>query len=168
MKLKSLLLMAFATSTIYASTVDVENAYARATPPTLPNSAAFMSITNKTDKDIALVSATSDASKVAELHTHDMKDGIMKMYQVPKIDIKANSTVTLKPGGFHVMLIGLKTKPLKEKMNVEINLKFSNGQTLKVFAPVKKVMAGMKMSNHSMMMKKKEGMACGAGKCGSK
>jgi len=167
MKLKSLLLMAFTASTIYASTIQVENAYARATPPSLPNSAAFMSVINNTDKDISIVSATSDASKVAELHTHDMKDGIMKMYQVPKIDIKANSSVTLKPGGFHVMLIGLKNKPLKEKMNVEINLKFSNGQIVKVFAPVKKVMAGMKMGNHGMM-KKKEAMSCGAGKCGSK
>lgn len=167
MKLKSLFLLLASASTIYASSVSVKNAYVRATPPSLPNSAAFMEVHNSSDKDISIISASSDASKVAELHTHDMKDGVMKMYQVPKIDIKANSFTTLKPGGFHVMLIGLKTKPLKEEMNVEINLNLSNGQTIKVFAPVKKVMAGMKMGGHGMH-KKSSGMSCGAGKCGSK
>ncbi|QKJ21983.1 copper chaperone PCu(A)C [Poseidonibacter lekithochrous] len=166
MKLKSLLLLIASASTIYASSITVKNAYVRATPPSLPNSAAFMELHNSSDKDISVMSASSDASKVAELHTHDMKDGVMMMYQVPKIDIKANSSTTLKPGGFHVMLLGLKTKPLKEEMNVEINLNLSNGQTLKVFAPVKKVMAGMKMGHG--MNKKSSGMSCGAGKCGSK
>lgn len=165
MKLKSLFLLIASASTIYASSITVKNAYVRATPPSLPNSAAFMEVHNSSNKDISIVSASSDASKVAELHTHDMKDGIMKMYQVPKIDVKANSSTTLKPGGFHVMLLGLKTKPLKEEMNVEIILNLSNGQTIKVFAPVKKVMAGMKMGHG---MKKNTGMSCGAGKCGSK
>lgn len=63
-----------------------------------------------------------------------------------------------------VILIDLKTKPLKEEMEVEVVLNFSNGQVVKVFAPVKKVMAGMMMKNHGMPNKQK--MSCGAGKCG--
>lgn len=165
MKLKMLGLLLAGCVSAYASVVSVENPYVRATPPGLPNSAAFMTITNSSDKDISLLSATSDASKVVELHTHDMKDGVMKMYQVPKIDIKANSSTKLKPGSFHIMLLDLKTRPLKEEMNVEVNLKFSNGQVLKVFAPVKKVMAGMMKHNH--MHKEESKMSCGAGKCGT-
>lgn len=165
MKLKSLVLLMLSATAIFASSLSVENPYVRATPPGLPNSAAFMSISNSSDKDISLVSARSDASSVVELHTHDMKDGVMKMYQVPKINIKANSSTVLKPGGFHIMLIGLKTKPLKEEMNVEIELHFSNGQNLKVFAPVKKVMSGMMMGKHKMK-KDMPKMSCGAGKCG--
>lgn len=167
MKLKSILLLLLSAGTLFASSLSVNNAYVRATPPGLPNSAAFLSITNSSDKDISLLTASSDASKVAELHTHDMKDGIMTMYQVPKIDIKANSTTTLKPGGFHVMLLGLKTRPLKEDMNVEIVLNFSNGQHIKVFAPVKKVMSGMMMGKMSHGNKEAKTMSCGAGKCGS-
>lgn len=164
MKMKLLSLLFLSASTLFASSLSVKNAYVRATPPSLPNSAAFMEITNTSNEAISLVSATSSASNIVELHTHDMKDGVMKMYQVPKIDIKANSTTVLKPGGFHVMLIDLKTKPLKEEMQVEVDLNFSNGQNIKVFAPVKKVMAGMMMKNHGMHNKQK--MSCGSGKCG--
>lgn len=165
MKLKSLLLLLGATSTIYASSISVENSYVRATPPSLPNSAAFMDLKNNSDKDISLVSATSTTSKVVELHTHDMKDGVMTMYQVPKIDIKANSSTVLKPGGFHIMLIGLNKKPLKEGQSVDLVLNFSNNESVKITAPVKKVMSGMMMKNHGMK-NHKPAMSCGAGKCG--
>jgi copper(I)-binding protein len=149
MKLKSLLLVLACSATLFASSIKVEDAYIRATPPGLPNSAAFMNIVNTSSKDVSLISATSDASYVVELHTHDKKDGVMKMYQVPKIDIRANSMTSLKPGGFHIMLIDLKTRPLKTDKHIEVSLKFSNGQVLKVFAPVKKVMMGM--MNHKNM-----------------
>ncbi|MGM0519150.1 MAG: copper chaperone PCu(A)C [Campylobacterota bacterium] len=147
---KSILLFGILSSVIFASTLKVEDAYVRATPPNLPNSAAFMEITNTSSQDVALVSAKSNASNIVELHTHDMKDGVMKMYQVPKIDIKPNSTTVLKPGGFHVMLIDLKNKPLKEGMKIDVQLTFSNGETIDIKAPVKKVMAGMMMKNHGM------------------
>lgn len=169
MKLKFLLLLLASAATLFASSIKVKDAYVRATPPNLPNSAAFMSIVNTSSKDVSLISATSDASYVVELHTHDMKDGVMKMYQIPKIDVKANSTTVLKPGGLHVMLIDLKTRPLKVGKHVEVNLKFSNGQVFKVFAPVKKVMRGMmkhKGMGHHGMNKDKPAMSCGSGKCG--
>ncbi|MGB5920113.1 copper chaperone PCu(A)C [Arcobacter sp.] len=157
---KFLLLTLLSVSILFASNIEVKDAYVRATPPGLPNSAAFMSVENKTDKNIALVKVTSDVSKVVELHTHSMKDGVMKMYQVPKIDIPANGKTTLKPGGFHVMLIGLH-KPLKEKEEVTITLEFSNGENKTITIPVKSVMGGM------MKKEMKKGMSCGTGKCGS-
>jgi copper(I)-binding protein len=139
---KFLLFALISASTLFASGIEVKDAYVRATPPGLPNSAAFMSVENGTNKDIAIVKATSDISKVVELHTHSMKDGMMKMYQVPKIDVPANGETTLKPGGFHVMLIGLH-KPLKVGEKVTFTLIFSNGESKTVTAPVKTVMGGM-------------------------
>ena len=160
---------------LMASNIKIEDAYARATPPNLPNSAAFLSITNTSDKDIALIAASSSVANVAELHTHDMKDGAMRMYQVPKIDIKANSTTTLKPGGFHVMMIGLKQKPLKVGQNIDLELTFSNNEKVSLSIPVKSVMGGMKhgMKKGSCGQGKcggnmKKGMSCGQGKCGGK
>lgn len=189
--MKKFIALLFATViSLSASSIEVNDAYARATPPVLPNSAAFMEIKNNSDKDIALVDAKSDISDVVELHTHDMKDGVMKMYQVPKIDIKANSSTVLKPGGFHVMLLGLKQKPLKVGEKVDITLVFSNGEKIAVSAAVKTVMGGMKhkgmkkgscgQGKCGSNMKKgscgqgkcgsnmKKGMSCGQGKCGSK
>ncbi len=137
---------------LVASDVEVKDAYARATPPGLPNSAAFMTLSNHSMSDISLVAVETAISNVAELHTHDMKDGVMKMYQVPKIDIKAHSNTVLKPGGFHVMLLGLKQKPLAVGQKVELTLIFSNDEKINVTLPVKTVMGGMKMKHSKMNM----------------
>lgn len=150
--MKKILLISLLSAFLFGADVEVNDAYVRATPPNLPNSAAFMKLKNTSDKDIALVSASSNVSKVVELHTHDMKDGVMKMYQVPQIDVKANSETTLKPGGFHVMFIGLH-QPLKVGKDVTFTLEFSDGSTQTITAPIKTVMGGMKHHgmNHSGM-----------------
>ncbi len=157
---KFLLIALLSASTLFASNIQVKDAYVRATPPGLPNSAAFMTVENNTAKDIAIVKASSKVSKVVELHTHSMKDGVMKMYQVPKIDVPANGKTVLKPGGFHVMLIGLHN-PLKVGEEVTLTLELSNGESKTITAPIKTVMGGMKKA-----MKDKKG-SCGNGKCGS-
>jgi copper(I)-binding protein len=146
---------------LLASNLEIEDAYARATPPNLPNSAAFMTIKNNTENKIALVKASSSVANTVELHTHDMKNGVMKMYQVPQIDIEANATTVLQPGGFHIMLIGLKQKPLKVGENIDIQLQFSNQDVINLKIPVKTVMGGMMKKNQ---MKKGN---CGQGKCGN-
>ena len=148
---KTLLGLLVATASLFASDIEIKDAYVRATPPGLPNSAAFMTLVNKTDKDLAIVKASSKVSKIVELHTHDMKDGVMKMYQIPKIDVAAKSQTVLKPGGLHIMLIGL-YNPLKVNDNVELTLELSNGQTKTIQAPIKTVMGGMKHhGNHKNM-----------------
>ena len=143
---KIILLMILSVIYTFANDIKVQNAYVRATPPKLPNSAAFMKLKNSSDKDISLINAKSNVSKVVELHTHDMKDGVMKMYKVPKINVPANGETTLKPGGFHVMFIGLH-HPLKKGKEVTFTLEFSNGETQTITAPIKTVMGGMK-HNH--------------------
>ena len=67
----------------FAASIQVSNEYIRATPPHAKNSAAFLTITNTTDKDIKLVAANSDISERIELHTHlnlDIQD--LKKHQV--------------------------------------------------------------------------------------
>lgn len=123
----------------YAADIDVSNAYAKATPPNAKNSGAFMLIKNNTDKDIALVSVTNNLSDVTELHTHVEENGMKKMIQIPKIDIKANSITELKPGSLHIMFIGIK-KPMVVGDNVKMTLTFDNGQTVTLDkVPVKEV-----------------------------
>jgi len=140
---KILLLALLSVSILFASDIEVKGAYARATPPGLPNSATFMSIENHTNKDLALIKATSNVSKVVELHRHKMINGMMTMYQIPKIDIPANGKAVLKPGGFHVMLIGL-YKPLQVGNQITVTLEFSNGEKKTIHAPIKTVLRGMK------------------------
>lgn len=72
------------------------------------NSAAFMKITNNTNSPDTLFSIKSDLAQLVELHETYVKEGDMKgMRHIELLPIPANSTVELKPGSYHVMLIGL-------------------------------------------------------------
>lgn len=126
-----------------ADDIAVHNAYVRAVPPGTPNSAAFMNLMNNGSSDHAIVRAESGISKVVELHTHKMEGGMMKMTPVEKIGVGANAKTILKPGGLHVMFLGLK-QDVKAGDKVEFKLIFEDGSETTVTAPVKKVMAGMK------------------------
>ena len=140
--LLSLLVLTLISTSSFAASVTVVEPYARAVPTGHPNSAAFMVLKNTSKEDRALVNARSNISKVVELHTHKKEGGMMRMRQVKKIDIKAGSETVLKPGGLHVMLIGLKQQ-LKVGDKVELELEFDNGATIKLTVPVKMV-AGMR------------------------
>lgn len=125
--------------------IEIVNAYARAVPPSAPNSAAFMLIHNHSDAERHLISAESDVSEVTELHNHINDDGVMRMRQVPRITVPAKGSVELKPGSFHVMLIGLE-KPLKEGDQVHLKLNFDDGSQQQLAIKAKKMMH--KMMNH--------------------
>lgn len=126
-----------------ANTVDVVNPYARAVPPGQTNSAIFMMLKNKSAKEVSLIRAQSGVADAVELHTHTMDQGVMKMRRVSEIRIPGNGMTLLKPGGYHIMLIGLKQN-LFEGQKVSVKLYFSNGSMAVVEMPIKKVMAGMK------------------------
>ncbi|MDX1296597.1 MAG: copper chaperone PCu(A)C [Sulfurimonadaceae bacterium] len=160
--IKTALLTLLTSVALYASSITVTDEYVREVPPNMPNSAAFMTIMNSSDKAIDLVEAKSNASKVVELHEHVNVEGMMQMRQIPKITVPANGSTQLQPGGLHVMLIGLNQK-LKAGELVQLTLSFSNGETITLDAPVKKVAAGMMKHRPSCGSGK-----CGAGKCGSK
>ena len=123
--------------------VRIQQAYARATPAGMQVGAVFMTLENDGDRRHALVSAASNVADTVELHEHVHKDGMMQMRQVSKIDIPAGGKTVLKPGGYHIMVIGLK-HPLTSGANVPVTLTFADGTALHVDAPVKDIGLGMK------------------------
>jgi len=148
MKLCKIILSAFLLLLVnlsFAEGVSVDAPYVREVPPGQMISASFMTLKNDSDKEIALIKASSDVAKTVELHEHVHEDGMMKMRQVPKIIIPAKGTTELKPGGYHIMLIGLQRK-IKSGDKVELNLEFDNGDKETITATVKKVMMGMMKS----------------------
>ena len=128
----------FLSNAALADPISVERAYVRATPPHTTNSAAFMVIHNTLKKDIKLIAASSDAAERVELHQHIHEDGMMKMRQVEEITIQAEQQVTLQPGGYHVMLFGLK-QALKDGDLLQFSLYFDNGEKITLDAPIKKI-----------------------------
>jgi copper(I)-binding protein len=136
---------------LFATGIVVKDIYVRAVPPNLQNSASFMKIMNTTNKDIYLTGAKSSGAKTLELHEHKMNNGMIVMREVKSIKVPAKGMVELKPGGFHVMLIGL-NKIFKKGDNIKnMQLDFSNGEVIKLKnIPIKSVMSGMKKMNMKM------------------
>jgi len=102
--------------------ITVAKAWSRASAGPAKTGAAFMAITSKGGADRLIGVATAAAGR-AELHTHLMEAGIMKMRQVPAIDIPAGGMVMLQPGGLHVMLFNL-AQPFKEGDHYMLTLTF--------------------------------------------
>jgi copper(I)-binding protein len=116
--------------------ITVHAPFVRLMPAGQPNTGAFMVLENSSSKDVALVKAESAVAKVVELHTHTMVDGMMQMREIPRIAIPAGQRTELKPGGLHVMLIGLH-QPLQEGQQVTITLIFDDGSRQQISAPVR-------------------------------
>lgn len=129
-----------------AASLELSDAYARATPPNAPTSAIFLKLTNPTERSISLISASTPAAGRVELHTMLMDGDVMKMRQIEKIDVPAHSTVELKPGGLHLMLFNLQ-QAFVEGQELSLELKFSDGSQQDITLPIKKVML-MKNMQH--------------------
>ena len=100
------------------------------------NSAAYMMLHNHGDEADAVVSASSDIADAVELHLSQMSaDGVMQMIQQEKLDLPAGGELELKPGSYHVMLIGLK-KDLKAGDEITLTLHFQNSEDVTLTIPV--------------------------------
>lgn len=100
--------------------------------------AAYMVLKNGGKEDAKLVSITAgaDVAQTVELHQTTMTGGMMQMSPVKDIAVPAGGQTELKPGGYHVMLIGLK-RELKAGEKLELTLTFDKGAPMKVTAEVK-------------------------------
>lgn len=117
------------------SPIKVEAPWARPTPGRAKNGAAFMTLVNTGDAADSLVSATSDVADRTEVHAHIMDGGVMRMRKVDGIEVVPGSPTVLKPGGLHVMFLGLK-KPLKVGETVAVTLTFEKAGKVDVRIPV--------------------------------
>ncbi len=106
------------------SQIQVENAWARATPPGAKIAAGYLTIRNASATADKLVGASSPAAGRVETHVTIEEGGISKMRPVKGYDIPANGAFELKPSGAHLMLVNLKA-PLKEGERVPLLLKFA-------------------------------------------
>lgn len=99
--------------------------------------AVYLNLTNETGAADALVGAESPAATTVEVHeTTADASGQMAMHPVEKIALPVGATVELKPGGYHVMLIGL-TGELMAGDKVEVTLQFETAPDLVVTAEVR-------------------------------
>lgn len=115
--------------------LEVSDAYVRGMPPGQKNTAAFMRLHNPAAEELVLVGAESPVAEKLEFHRHVHNAGMMRMVQQSQIVIPAKGEVVFQPGGYHLMLIGLKGF-LRQGDRVALSLKTSRGQIVTMDAPV--------------------------------
>lgn len=129
--------------------VTVKDAWVRATVPQQKATGAFMQL--QAAKSSKLVSASSPLTPAVEVHEMAMQDNVMKMRQVPAVDLPAGKTVELKPGGYHVMLMDLKQQ-VKEGDTVPLTLIIEGPdgkrESVEVKAPVRALNAAAQPGGH--------------------
>ncbi|MDY3246103.1 copper chaperone PCu(A)C [Campylobacter sp.] len=145
--MKKFVLSILSIAAVFGADIEIEGAYARASIPNVSNSAAFFVIKNNSDKDIAITSANSDIAEKNELHTHIKENKMMKMIKIEKLVVPAKSSLELKSGGDHVMLMGLK-KELKAGDEISLELSFSDGDKKKIKVPVKDLASTIHKMQH--------------------
>lgn len=112
------------------------DAWVRAAPNVQMNTAAYMRLRNTSSADVAVVGVTSPAARVAELHQMREDNGVMRMRRVDRLVVPAQGTLTLEPGGLHVMLFQL-TAPLEPGATITLLLTLADGSTVNVAAQVR-------------------------------
>ena len=125
-----------AQATAQATAVTVREAWVREAAAGRAVTGAFLILENTSDAARALVRGKASVGDTLELHEMKRENGMMRMSPVPRIDIPAKGSVALRPGGYHLMLFGLKA-PLAAGDTVRLTLTFDDGTTAQVKAPVR-------------------------------
>ncbi|WP_422375187.1 copper chaperone PCu(A)C [Roseibium sp.] len=132
-----------------AGDLELSTAWTRATPPKAKAGGGFIEIVNTGSEADRLVSASSNVAKKTEIHEMAVTDGVMKMRELENgIEIPAGETVALKPGGLHIMFMGL-NQSFEEGSKVPVVLTFEKAGEVSVELDVAKM--GAKTPNGGKM-----------------
>lgn len=128
----------------------IDQPYARATVPGAPVAGGYMTITNTGSRPDRLVGGSAPFAAKVEIHEMKMQGDIMKMRELTKgLEIPAKGSVTLKPGGYHVMFMKLKEQ-LMEGEKRTATLVFEKAGKVDLQFAVRSLGRSMKHGGHGM------------------
>ncbi|KAE8437549.1 MULTISPECIES: copper chaperone PCu(A)C [Halomonadaceae] len=114
------------------SAIEAEQPWTRATPPGAGAGGGFVTLTNHGDGDDMLIGATSPVTERVEIHIMEMDGDVMRMAPLPGgIELPAGGSVTLAPGGLHLMLMELDS-PIVEGEPVPVTLEFQHAEPMEI------------------------------------
>jgi periplasmic copper chaperone A len=128
--------VAAGTSLAQGTDIQITNAWARATPGGAQAAAAYVTIESPAGDRLTGVS--TPAAQKADIHSMTNDNGVMKMRAIDGLDLPAGQAVTLKPGGYHIMMTGL-AKPLEEGQSFPLTLDFAKAGARQVTVTVERV-----------------------------
>jgi hypothetical protein len=122
-----------------AGDINVTSAWSRATVHGASVGVGYLTVENQGKEADRLTGGAADVADKIEVHETIMSGGVMQMRFLPNgLEIKPGATVTLKPGGFHLMLLGLK-KILLPGEKIHLTLQFAKAGAVEVDAAVESV-----------------------------
>ena len=128
-------LVASVSTSLWAQTLEVQNAWARATVQGQQASGAFMTLTSKIPGK--LVGVRTPVAGVAEVHEMRMEGNVMTMRALANgLDLPAGKPVALTPGGFHIMLMDLKLS-LQKDTTIPLTLVFKDAKGVESSTDIK-------------------------------
>lgn len=125
-----------AQSSFKVGPIEVADAWARASAGRAAAGAAYFEVRNHGAQADRLVSATTKVARKASLHAHVMTGDIMRMEPVDGLDVPAGGAVILKPGGHHMMLMGL-ARPLMRGRSFALTLTFEKAGSVTVMVVIR-------------------------------
>jgi periplasmic copper chaperone A len=112
--------------------IKINHPFATPTRPGASTGAAYVSLENKGKAADKLIKAASPVAGIVELHEMKMQGDLMKMAEVPAVEVKPGATVKMRPGnGYHFMLMQLK-QPLKDGETFPMTLEFEKAGKVEV------------------------------------
>jgi hypothetical protein len=109
----------------------IRHPWARATPPGARVAAGYMEIRNSGKQADRVIGASTPHAERVEFHVMAHEGGVMKMREVPSLEIPAGQRLTLRPGGLHLMMVGLK-RPLAKDERIPLALRFERTGAIQV------------------------------------
>ena len=137
-------LLIAATSFAFAqnASIQVEQPWSRATPTGASTGAIYLTITNNSHDTDRLIGGSSDVAGKLQIHEMKVVNGTMEMREVSGgLPVPAGGSVVLKPGSYHIMLIGL-NKPLKAGETIPLTLDFEKAGKVSITVPIRAMGAG--------------------------
>ena len=142
-----LLLLSFLSTVMAAAAVDVETPWVREAPPASTVLAAYMVLKNTADTPRTITRIDSPDFRDAQIHRTVVEDGVAKMLPVEQLQLPASGSVTLEPGGLHLMLFDPQ-RPLRDGDSIILIIHASDGDSITVHAPVVRKTGGHEHSHH--------------------
>jgi copper(I)-binding protein len=116
--------------------LELSNGFTRATLPNAPVGGGYVTITNTGDTADRLIAVSTPAADIGQVHEMGMEGDVMKMRELPDgVVIPAGETVTLEPGGVHLMFMGLK-QAFVEGETITVFLTFEHAGSIELDLPV--------------------------------
>ena len=117
--------------------LDINDAWIRDLPPSIPVRAGYMTLHNAQSSAVSIIAIRSEAFASIEIHETLEQDGAMRMQPVPVLTIEPHTSVQLAPGGLHLMMMN-PAQPIKPGDVLVITIELDDGSTQHLDMTVKK------------------------------